>query len=153
MPSVINPRSGPFPVYTSASPPAMDVGLFMVSKTGVDLKSAGTTNVFTVPSSRNYICTGFGFFVTSTTNAGAGTFSSMQIKESSASRTMSVVFSTSSATPVANQTASFFPSDVSTAIPRSNCTTGNAVQFTIGASNAGSTAVAGTVYVTGFYSS
>ncbi len=152
MPSVINPRSGPFPIYSSTSPPVVDVGMFTIAKTGVDLKTAATTTIFTVPTGRTFVLTGNGILVTSVTSGGAGTFN-WQMKESSSSRLMSLSVASASGTPVANQTVWWPPVEANSAAARSNCAAGNSVQFVQSASNAGSTAVAGTVYATGFYSS
>ncbi len=150
MPSVIHPRSGPFPIYGSASPPTTDVGIFTVAKTGVDLKGAATTTVFTVPTGRTFVLITCYVLVTSVTSGGAGTVN-FQMKESSSSRIMTQTFSTSSATPVANQSV-FNGNFISTA-QLSNCTAGNSVQFVLTTSSAGSSAISGTVYVTGIYSS
>ncbi len=149
MPSNVNPRSGPFPIYSSTSPPTVDVGIFTISKTGVDLKNAGTTTIFTVPAGRMYIALSSAAFVTAVTGGGAGT-ESYQIKESSASRAINPAVAGASTTPVANQT---FYSNVanSGAAALSSCAAGNSVQVVVSTSHAGSTAVTGTVYVTGFY--
>ncbi len=150
MPSVINPRGGPFPVYPSASPPTVDVGIFTIAKTGVDLKTAATTNIFTVPAGRNFIGTLASFLVTSVTSGGAGTISTTRFQESSGSRTMIGGGSSASTTPVANQTT-FVQTPGANAL--SSCSAGNIVQLVLAASESGSNAVTGTVYVTGFYSS
>ncbi len=137
-------------VYAGASPPTVDVGMFTIGKTAVNLKAAGTTNIFTVPASRTFLLTGFSGFVTAVTSGGAGT-QNMQIKESSAAGTMSQAITTGSHTPVANATSYSFPPDISGAAGRTTCAAGNAVQVVISASHAGSNAVTGTVYAAGFY--
>ncbi len=153
MPSQINPRSGPFPVYSSASPATVDVGIFTIAKTSVDLKTAGTTDIFTVPTGRTYTLIGTAVLVTSVTSGGSGTLAGAKVQESSASRSMTgSAFGTSAQTPVAGQTMYiWFPSIVSIGAIASTCTASNKVQFVITASNAGSTAVTGTVYLMGFY--
>ncbi len=151
MPSVINPRSGPFPVYTSTSPPTVDVGIFTISKTGVDLKTAATTTIFTVPTGRTFVATFVTVQATAVTSGGAGTLT-YQLKESSASRVMSIAGTSASGTPVANQTAWATTTQTNGAPANpSNCTAGNSVQYVQGASNAGTSTITGTVYVTGFY--
>jgi hypothetical protein len=138
-------------IYAGASPPTVDVGIFTISKTSVDLKNAGTTTVFTVPTSRTFTCTGATVLVTAVTTGGAGT-QSFQIKENSASRQMSSNVASASGTPVAGQT--IYVASVNTGgAPFSTCTAGNSVVINVSTSHAGSTAVTGTVFVTGFYSS
>ncbi len=148
MPSVVNPRSGPFPIYSSTSPPTVDVGIFTVAKTGVDLKAAATTTIFTVPAGRTFVLIQAMAQVTAVTSGGAGTLTS-QIKESSAARQMNTQTLSTSSTPVANQTV-WLVGQLSTGI-YSNCTAGNSVQVVLTASNAGSTTVTGTVLATGYY--
>ncbi len=148
MPSQINPRSGPFPVYSSASPPTVDVGIFTIAKTGVDLKNAGTTTIFTVPASRTYVLLGFSVSVTAVNTGGSGT-EGMIIKESSGARAMSGTVATAPGTPVAGQTV--YIGVQSNSIVFSNCTAGNSVQAVVSTSHAGSTAVTGTIFATGFY--
>ncbi len=151
MPSVINPRSGPFPVYSSTSPPTIDVGQFAVSKTGVDLKTTGTIAIFTVPAGRTFVCTGSYAVVTAVSNGGAGTCT-WQIKESSANRLMSETVASTSSTPVATQTV-YYEGVRPNAVILSTCTAGNNVNSVFATNNAGSTTVTGTFFVTGFYSS
>ncbi len=148
MPSVINPRSGPFPVYSSASPPTVDVGIFVIAKTGVDFKTAATTDLFTVPAGRNYQILYSTYFVTAVTSGGAGSLVVTKIQESSASRQIAGTASSNSLTPVAFQW-SFSPAVANTTL--STCSAGNKVQLVLAASNAGSTAVTGTVFLIGFY--
>ncbi len=151
MPSVVRPRSQ-FPVYSSANPPTTDVGLFTIGKTGVDLKSAGTTTIFTVPTGRTFLCTGVAILVTAVNTGGSGSQVGV-VKESSSARVMTTAFTSTAGTPVANQSVFFsIPNSVSTAA-WSTCTAGNSVQWVNNASHAGSTAVTGTIWVTGFYSS
>ncbi len=151
MPSRVDPRSGPFPVYSSASPPTIDVGVFIIAKTGVNLKAAATTTIFTVPTGRTFIAT-YGFaLVTAVTSGGAGT-QLFSINESSSLRSMLAALTSGSTTPVANQTVYSFDVRASSA-PFSTCLAGNSVQVVVSTSQAGSSAVTGTIYVAGFYSS
>ncbi len=149
MPSVIHPRSGPFPVYSSTSPPTVDVGLFTIAKTGVNLKAAGTTTIFTVPASRSFKLTGAFITVTAVTSPGLGT-QNMQIKESGASGVMSIAMTSSGQSPAVG-TAFVVALNTNGSQPYIDCAAGNSVQAVITTSQAGSTAVTGTVYVTGFY--
>jgi hypothetical protein len=136
-------------VYSSASPPTVDVGIFTIAKTGVDLKTGGTTAAFTVPTSRRFVCTHCFVNVTSVTSGGAGVCT-LQIKESGSSLGMTPNVSSGSSTPVANTTVyTFFPTAATVA---ASCAAGNAVNIVITAGEAGSTAVVGTVFITGFYS-
>ena len=57
-------------VYAAASPPTVDVGVFTISKTGIDFKTAATTNIFVVPSGRAFVCLGATAVVTSVTTRG-----------------------------------------------------------------------------------
>ncbi len=136
---------------SGSPPPFIGVGVPVFAvKTGVDLKTAATTDVFTVPTSRTFFLTGSFVIVTAVTGAGAGTFQ-YQIKESSASRVMSNNTAGNSTTPVAGQSvySEFAPAPSS--FIASSCTAGNKVQMVVAVSNAGSTTVTGTVWVQGFY--
>ncbi len=150
MPSRVDPRSGPFPIYPGTGPPAFDVGMFTIAKTSVNLKAAGTTAIFTVPTGRTFVATGGFILVTAVTSGGAGVQVSL-ISESGGSRTMVSQSTSNSSTPVANQTCYAIVNAVATVL--SNCTAGNSVQVVISTSHAGSSAVTGTVFVTGFYTS
>ncbi len=151
MPSNVNPRSGPFPIYSSTSPPTVDVGIFTVAKTGVDLKNAATTTIFTVPAGRTFVATQGMVLVTAVNTGGAGT-ENLTIKESSGARTLLTALVVNSHTPVANQSV-YAIIDASVSAVICNCTSGNSVQAVVTTSAAGSTAVTGTIFVTGFYSS
>ncbi len=150
MPSVIHPRSGPFPIYQSPNAPASDVGLFTVAKTGVNLKASGISNIFTVPTGRTFIGTTSFAIVTAVTSGGAGTQQYL-ITESGGNANMLPPIASASATPTVGRTYSTDPRGSS--LPGSVCTAGNNVVATIQTSHAGSNAVTGTVFVTGFYSS
>ncbi len=138
-------------VYTSASPPTTDVGLFVVAKTGVDAKTAATTDIFTVPTGRAFLCTGAHMLVTAVTSGGAGT-EQFLIQESSANRTLMPGAANASTTPVANQTVYWADNrgTFGNAI-YSTCAAGNKVQIAVSISQAGSSAVTATVFVEGFY--
>lgn len=137
-------------VYASASPPTVDVGIFAVATTSVNLKAAGTTAGFTVPSGRTFVCTGASAIVTSVTSGGAGT-QTFQIKESGANGAMTPGAASGSGTPVAG---TYYASPMTSAQgPYTACAAGNIVNIVVSTSHAGSTAVTGTVFITGFYSS
>ncbi len=150
MPSKIDIVTRNRTVYAGASPPTVDVGFFTVAIAGVDLKTAGTTTIFTVPTGRTFFCTNSYAIVTAVNTGGSGT-EQYSIKESSSSRVMSSSGGASAAhTPVAGQTT-YVQANVSGQSPYSSCTAGNIVQVVVVTSHAGSTGVTGTVYVTGFY--
>ncbi len=148
MPSRVDPRSGPFPIYPGTGPPAVDVGMFTISKTGVNLKVAGSTTVFTVPTARTFIGTISFAVVTAVTSGGAGT-QSFSIVESGANAVMLPALASASATPTIGRTYCTDPR--SSSFPGSVCGAGNNVVATVQTSHAGSNAVTGTVFVTGFY--
>ncbi len=149
MPSRVDPRSGPFPVYAAASPPAIDVGMFVIAKTGVNMKAAGTTAIFTVPIGRSYTLVATNLLVTAVTSGGAGVIA-YAMNESSASRTLQQTVNSGSTTPVANQT--IYANGVANASQvLSTCAAGSNVQIVMSTSNAGSSAVTGTVFCIGFY--
>ncbi len=147
MPSRVDPRSGPFPVYAAASPPAVDVGTFTIAKTGVDLKAGATVAIFTVPAGRTYVLHSSGIQVTSVTSGGAGS-QIWQCKENTGTRAMEPSNFIGSHTPVANQTCYV---SVPTTLALSNCTAADIVNCVISTSHAGSSAVSGTVYLVGHY--
>ncbi len=150
MPSpVTSARSATHGVYASTSPPTVDVGPFTIVITGVNLKAAGTTAVFTVPTSRAFICTGAIAVVTAVTSGGAGV-QNFSITESGGSRSMSLTQSSASTTPVANQTV-FTSITPATGAPFSTAAAGTNVQVVVTTSHAGSSAVTGSVFVSGYY--
>ncbi len=149
MPSVINPRSGPFPVYPGTSPPTVDVGIFTTSKTGVNLKLAAITPIFTVPAGRTYLAIHSVALVTAVTNGGAGT-QSFSISESGANVVMMPALASASATPVVGNTY-ITELRANSGYPGKTCAAAANVQVTVQTSHAGSTAVTGTIFVTGFY--
>ncbi len=148
MPSVINPRSGPFPVYGSASPPTVDIGMFTIVKTGVDLKTSGTPTIFTVPVGRTFVAVSGMVQVTAVTSGGAG-INSVLIRESTGSRTMISQSTSNSGTPVANQTVYALVNASATVL--SNCAAGSSLTAVVSTGHAGSTAVTGSIFITGYY--
>ncbi len=153
MPSVIHPRSGPFPVYAATSPPTIDVGIFTVVKTGIDLKTAGTNNVFTVPTGRRFVCLTATAIVTAINTAGSGQLAGWQIIESGASGTMTGTDATNTGTPAVG-TYWVLQQLVTNALTPTQCTScaaGNIVQEKHTTSHAGTTTITGSIFVTGFY--
>ncbi len=139
-------------VYAAASPPTIDVGVFTIARTGIDLKTAGTTTLFTVPTGRSFVAQLCTVLVTAVDTGGAGT-ENLAIKESSSSRVMITGVVTPSHTPVAGQTCYMWQAAAqgSTVAVSSTCTAGNIVQVVVATSQGGSTGVTGTVFITGFY--
>ncbi len=148
MPSQINPRSGPFPIYPSASPPTRDVGMFTIVVTGVDLKTAALTNIFTVPIGRTFVAVNGMVQVTAVTSGGAG-INSVLIREGGGNRTMISQSTSNSATPVANQTVYALVNASATVL--SNCAAGASVVASVSTGHAGSTTVTGSIFITGYY--
>ncbi len=150
MPTQINPRSGPFPVYGSASPPTIDVGIFTIAKTGVNLKASGTTVIFAVPTGRTYLAFGAYILVTAVTSGGAGV-QIFSLTESAGSAVMVPSIQSASGTPVVGTT--FISEFRGNVWPGKVCAAGANVQIVVGTSHAGSSAVTGTVFAIGIYSS
>jgi hypothetical protein len=137
-------------IYASASPPTVDVGVFTIAKTGVDLKTAATTSCFTVPTGRTFVCLYAIVKVTAVTGGAANTFA-FKMQESGASAAMTAQQTSGSATPT---TVMYYASNtVATAAPFAVCAAGNSVQIVIGTALSGSTSVTGTVFIIGYYSS
>lgn len=136
-------------VYAGASPPTVDVGQFTISKTGIDMKTAGTTTIFTVPSGRTFVCTGAFFIVTAVTGGGAGT-ETFQIKTSTASANLTPNSPSSSATPTVGKI--YAQPQLASGSPVNTAPAADNVQVVVATSQAGSTAVTGTIFVQGFYS-
>ncbi len=136
-------------VYAGASPPTVDVGMFTIAKTSLNLKAAGTTTIFTVPASRTFLSTYAVALVTAVTSGGAGT-QSFSIAESAANVVMLPALASPSATPVIGSTY-ITELRANSGYPGRTCAAGANVQVTVQTSHAGSNAVTGTVFVTGFY--
>jgi hypothetical protein len=122
---------------------------FTVFKTGIDLKTGGTYAIFTVPSGKNFMLQSVQVEVTAVTSGGAGTLTA-QIKDTTNNHNLTQSAASASQTPVANVTS----------YPITNTTGGGTHAFApasadigifVSVSNAGSTAVTGTVFINGFY--
>ncbi len=152
MPSKIDIVARNRTVYASASPPTVDVGIFTIATTGIDLKNAGTTTLFTVPTGRTFMLIRNQAVVTAVNTGGGGTLT-YQIKESGASNIMSAVIASGSVTPVVGRVYGEDALFNNAYTPFFVCTAGNAVQVVMSASNAGSTGVTGTLFTIGVYTS
>jgi hypothetical protein len=135
-------------VYAGASPPTVDIGLFTIAKTGVNLKAAGNTTGFVVPTGRAFLCTASWALVTAVTGPAAGT-ETWTIKESAASATMLGGTASGSGTPAVGTYYSETSREAGG--PYTQCAAGNTVTIVVTTSQAGSTAVTGTVFIQGFY--
>lgn len=120
----------------------------LARKSSIDLKTAATSSIFTVPASKTFVCTDVVAVVDSVTSAGAGT-ETFKIVESGASKSMSSNTASASGTPAVG--TYYSESATPNGAPYTGCAAGNIVQIVVTTSQAGSTAVSGTVYVFGFY--
>ncbi len=135
-------------VYAGASPPTVDVGLFTISKTSIDLKNAGTTTIFTVPSGRTFLLTASFAVVTAVTSGGAGV-ETFKIQTSTGPITISPNTSSASGTPTVGKV---YAQQITVAgSPFNTAPAADNVQIVVTACQAGSTAVTGTIYLQGFY--
>lgn len=125
---------------------------FVYAATGINLKTAATTDAFTVPAGKTFVCQTAVAVVTAVTGAGAGTLT-YQIIESGSNGAMTVATASGSATPSITPGGANAYTEIpaTTTGPWSTCAAGNKVQVKVNTSNAGSTTVTGTVYITGFY--
>lgn len=121
---------------------------FIASVAGVNLKTAGTTTVFTVPAGKTFICQSAFALVTAVTGGGAGT-QTFKITESGTGAQMVPNTVSPSATPLVGYV--YLQSPAIAGSPWTSCAAGNNVQVVVATSHAGSTTVTGTVYVMGFY--
>ncbi len=137
-------------VYAGASPPTVDVGVFTIAKTGINMKAAGTTTVFTVPASRTFVCFGAFLVVTAVTSGGAGV-QVFQIKASTGPVVMTQAVSSASATPIVGNV--YYQNVVPGASPFFPAPAADNVTIVVSTSHAGSTAVTGTCFIQGWYSS
>lgn len=142
-------------VFAAASPPTVDVGLFTI-KTAADAinMSLGQSNVFTtvftVPSSRTFVCTGAQAFFTTVSGAAVGT-TTWTITESGANAIMFNVGTSASGsfTPILNR---FIFLSSSGTVLASTCAAGNNVQVKVTTGHTGTTSLLSQVYLTGYYS-
>ncbi len=153
MPSNINPRSGPFPIYASASPPTIDIGIFTIVKTGVNFQTNNTTDIFTVPAGRAFVCD-YARLIPTSISSGAAIAIVWKIIESGASAVMTIAGTAANTSPSLVKVWC----SAGTTLPASNgpftiCAAGNKVQFNGTTMWTTSTTVTGSVFVTGFYCS
>jgi predicted RNA-binding protein with TRAM domain len=138
-------------IYAASSPPTVDVGIFGIKVTGVDLKNANTTStLFTVPTSRTYIAMEAEAIITAVTGAGAGT-QAFNVQNATGSVSMTSPTAGSSQTPAVGKV---FKSDTTTGnAAYGSGAAGDVIRVNVPVSNAGSTTVTGTVIAWGYYSS
>ncbi len=139
-------------VYAAASPPTVDVGLFTIVKTGVDLKTNATTDIFTVPSGRTFTCTG-AYLVPTTVASGLAVAIVWKIIESGASGVMSTASAANSGAPVTTKIWSQQGTPAGGAIgsPFTLCAAAAKVQLSGTTMWTTSGTVTGSVFVQGFY--
>ncbi len=138
-------------IYVAASPPTVDVGFFTIVKTGVDLKNNATTDLFTVPTSRTFVCVNANIIPTAVT-AGAAVAIVWRILESGASGIMTTNTAATSAAPVTTKVWAQIGANTASTSPNNTCAAGNKVQFSLTTGWTTSTTVTGNVYVFGYYS-
>ncbi len=134
---------------TGVAPAFTGIGVPVTAfKSGIDLKSNATTDIFTVPASRTFVCTSA--LVTPTTASGStATTFTFKIIESGASASMTTV---AAAANVAAATTKGWAQNATAPAtgPYFNCAAGNKVQLNISTAAAGTT-VTGNVLVFGYY--
>ncbi len=134
---------------TGVAPAFTGVGVPVTGfKSGIDLKTNATTDIFTVPTSRVFVCTSAIVIPTTVTASTATTFT-FKIQESGASGAMTTAVA---AANIAAATTKFWSQNsVQNATgPYFTCAAGNKVQLVISAGAAGTT-VTGSVFVFGYY--
>jgi hypothetical protein len=135
---------------TGVAPAFVGVGVPCVGfKSGVDLKTNATTDIFTVPTSRSFVCTYAEVIPTSVT-AGAAVAFVYFIKESGGSGQMTASTAAASAAPVTTKTWPQTGFTIGSG-PYTMCAAANKVQITISTGFTTSTTVTGNVFVFGFY--
>ncbi len=134
-------------VYAAASPPTVDVGLFTIKKTGVDLKTNATTDIFTVPASRTFVCTSLYGVITASSVPAAVAFV-WKVIESGAGASMTPA----TAIPSTSPTVGRYIAQVSVVSSvYTICAAAAKVQIVISTGFTTSTSVTGDVFLTGFY--
>lgn len=136
--------------FTTGVAPTTPVGvLFMANKTGVDLKTNATTDIFTVPNGKTFVLLASYAIPTAVTSGAAVTFA-YKIVESGGSAAMSTNTVATSAAPATTKTWAQNNTTPGSS-PLTNCAAAAKVQITITTGFTTSTSVTGTVWVTGFY--
>ncbi len=139
------------PIYAAASPPTVDVGPFAIIKTGVDLKTNATTDIFTIPASRAFVCTNANIIPTAIT-AGAAVAIVWRILESGASGVMTTNTAATNTAPSITKVWAQIGAGTASTSPNNICAAGNKVQLSITTGWTTSTTVTGNVIVFGYYS-
>ncbi len=151
MPSRVDPRSGPFPVYAAASPPVVDVGIFTIVKTGIDFKTNAVTDIFTVPAGRTFICN-YAYIVITAVTAGAAVAVVWAIRESGGSLAMTSATAMGSQAPLTTVAHSQVgAAGAGNAANPGLCAAAAKVQFNLTTAWTTSTTVTGNVFVVGTY--
>ncbi len=134
--------------YAAASPPTVDVGTFTVVKTGVDLKTNATTDIFTVPTGRIFQCDEIYLIVTAVTS-GVSVGIVFKAIESGGSNGMTIATAQNALAPVTGRIWREVPSIAGG--PYFTCAAGNKVQLSGTTMWTSSTTVTGSVFVRGSY--
>ncbi len=151
MPSNVNPRSGPFPVYAAASPPTVDVGIFSIVKTGIDFKTNAVTDIFTVPTGRTFICH-HAFLIPTSVSGPASVAVVWAIRESVGNQVMTTATAMGSQGPsVSIAHGQIGTAGAGNAGNPQICVAAGKVQFNLTTAWTTSTTATGSVYVIGMY--
>ncbi len=138
------------PVYAAASPPTVDVGPFVVVKTGIGvgtgLGGGAATTIFTVPSGRSFVHTGTHLVVTSVTG-GANGAPQFKIQNDSGPTAMSGSTTGGTAIPVVGSMWNIINA---AAIVMSVASATNNVQLVVLTANTSTTCVV-SCFVEGYY--
>jgi hypothetical protein len=135
---------------TGVAPAFVAVGLPVVAfKSGVNFQANGTTDIFTVPTSRTFVVRDAWIIPTSITS-GANIAIVWKIIESGASGAMTAATASTSTSPLTTKAWPQYAA-LANSGPFVMCAAGNKVQFSITTAWTTSTTVTGNVFVFGFY--
>ncbi len=137
---------------TGVAPPFLGVGVRVVAyKSGIDCKTNAVTDVFTVPASRQFVCTNAILHPT-VVSGGLAVAIVWKIIESGASLVMTTATAASSTAPALTQVWSQQGAgSVGNTIISNTCAAAAKVQFSITTAWTTSTTVTGELWVYGFY--
>ena len=137
--------------FASGIAPTTPAGvLWLANKTGVDLKTNATTDIFTVPAGKTAAALNAWVIPTAVTAGAAVTFK-YQIVESGGGAGMTDSLQASSAAPVTTKNWTQRGANLGGIGPSTVCAAGAKVRIAITAAFTTSTTVTGTVWVAGFY--
>lgn len=135
---------------TGVAPVFVAIGVPVIGwKSGVDLKTNGTTTIFTVPASRTFVCEEAMCVCTAVT-AGAAVAFVYKIQESGASAAMTPATASTSVAPTAGKV--WGQQTNAAGSPFVSCAAGNNVVLNITTGFTTSTTVTGQCFVIGYYS-